>query len=399
MVWDLFCRVIDNFGDIGVCWRLAAELGRRGQQVRLWTDETAALTWMAPGALQGQAPGVQVIAWTDPAPDLRPGEVVVEAFGCAPPDGFVARMSAAQPAPVWINLEYLSAEPYVERSHGLASPQFAGPGAGLQKWFFYPGFTAGTGGLLQCQPGLPGADSGADSVTSAVTGSGVEPTPADQAARTQARAWAAARGWAAAPSERAITVFCYDNPALPALLQALAPQATLLRLPPGPAQARLRALQHAAALPADLRLIDLPYLPQADFDLLLAAADLNLVRGEDSFVRAQCAASAPFVWQIYPQHDGAHGPKLEAFLDLYLAGQPPVLAGAVRAVFRAFNGLGPLPAALPDWPGWCRLHADWRRRLQSPALPPRDLCSELMHFAAIKQTSPMPTAIQPRMPS
>jgi hypothetical protein len=21
--WDIFCRVIDNFGDIGVCWRLA----------------------------------------------------------------------------------------------------------------------------------------------------------------------------------------------------------------------------------------------------------------------------------------------------------------------------------------------------------------------------------------
>ena len=145
MVWDLFCRVIDNFGDIGVCWRLAAELGRRGQQVRLWTDDTAALVWMAPGALQGGTRGVQVIGWTDPAPDLRPGEVVVEAFGCAPPDRFVARMAAARPAPVWINLEYLSAEPYVERSHGLVSPQFAGPGAGLQKWFFYPGFSAATG--------------------------------------------------------------------------------------------------------------------------------------------------------------------------------------------------------------------------------------------------------------
>ena len=391
MVWDLFCRVIDNFGDMGVCWRLAAELGRRGQQVRLWTDDTAALAWMAPGALQGGTPGVQVIGWTDPAPDLGPGEVVVEAFGCAPPDRFVARMAAARPEPVWINLEYLSAESYVERSHGLVSPQFAGPGAGLQKWFFYPGFSAATGGLLQCQAGLPGAG--------LVAGPVVDPATADPAASARARAWVAARGWAAAPGERAITVFCYDNPALPALLQALAPRATLLWLPPGPAQARLRALQHAAALPAHQRLIDLPYLPQTDFDLLLAAADLNLVRGEDSFVRAQCAASAPFVWQIYPQCDGAHGPKLEAFLDLYLAGQPLALAGAVRAVFLAFNSMGPLPAALPDWPGWCRLHADWRRRLQSPTLPPWDLCSELMHFVALKQTSPTPTAFRPRMQS
>ena len=373
MVWDLFCRVIDNFGDIGVCWRLAAELGQRGQQVRLWTDETSALAWMAPGALQGIAPGVQVIAWSDPAPGLDPGAVVVEAFGCAPPDGFVARMAAARPAPVWINLEYLSAEPYVERSHGLASPQFAGPGAGLKKWFFYPGFTAATGGLLQCQRGRQGAGLAADPVT------------AEQAASDRSRAWVTARGWGAAPGERSMTVFCYDNPALPALLAALAPQATLLRLPPGPAQVQLRALQQASALPARWRLIDLPYLPQTDFDLLLAAADLNLVRGEDSFVRAQCAASAPFVWQIYPQHDGAHGLKLEAFLDLYLAGQPPTLAGAVRAVFRAFNGLGALPGALPDWPDWYRLNGDWRRRLQSPTLPPLDLCSGLMHFVALKQ--------------
>ena len=389
MVWDLFCRVIDNFGDIGVCWRLAAELGRRGQQVRLWTDDASALAWMAPGALQGGTPGVQVVDWTDPAPDLSPGQVVVEAFGCAPPDAFVARMAAARPAPVWINLEYLSAEPYVERSHGLASPQFSGPGTGLKKWFFYPGFSAATGGLLQCQPGLATAD----------------PAAADRVERAQARAWVAARGWAAAPGEQAITVFCYDNPALPALLlamsqamsqttsQALAPQATLLRLPPGPAQIQLRALQQASALPPQLRLIDLPYLPQTDFDQLLAAADLNLVRGEDSFVRAQCAASAPFVWQIYPQHDGAHGPKLEAFLDLYLAGQPPDLAGAVRTLFRAFNGLGPRPdalpagppAVLPDWPGWCRLHAGWRRRLQSPARAQLDLCRQLMVFADHKR--------------
>ena len=373
MVWDLFCRVIDNFGDIGVCWRLAAELGRRGQRVRLWSDDSSALAWLAPGAVQGRTPGVQVIDWTEPAADLSPGEVVVEAFGCAPPDGFVARMAVARPAPVWINLEYLSAEPYAERSHGLASPQFAGPGAGLKKWFFYPGFTAATGGLLQCP-----ADQDA-----------VDPAAAERAASAQARAWVADRGWAAAPGERAITVFCYDNPALPALLpallQAMPSQATLLRLPPGPAQIQLRALQQASALPSRLRLIDLPYLPQTDFDRLLAAADLNLVRGEDSFVRAQCAASAPFVWQIYPQHDGAHGPKLEAFLDLYLAGQPPALAGAVRAVFRGFNGLGRLPAVLPAWPDWCRLHAGWRCRLQSPARAPTDLCSQLMRFVALKQ--------------
>jgi uncharacterized repeat protein (TIGR03837 family) len=351
MLWDIFCRVIDNFGDIGVTWRLAAELGRRGQSVRLWIDDGRALAWMAPGG----APGVQVLAWTDDPLELAPGGVVVEAFGCAPPDRFVARMAAARPTPVWINLEYLSAEPYVERSHGLASPQFSGPGAGLGKWFFYPGFTPRTGGLLQCN---------------------LDDAAMADRSGAAACAWVAAQGWAAAPGEQAVTVFCYDNPALPDLLRALATQPLLLRLPPSPARAQLRALQQASALPPGLRLIDLPYLPQTDFDRLLAAADLNLVRGEDSFVRAQCAASAPFVWQIYPQHDGAHGPKLDAFLDLYLAGQPAGLAGQVRAVFRAFNGMASLPAALPDRNDWRSAHARWRRVLQSQT----DLCSQLMQF-------------------
>src|SRR5687768_145990 len=117
MLWDLFCRVVDNFGDIGICWRAAADLAARGEQVRLWTDDARALGWMAPGG----RPGVQVLPWTDDAGTVQPGDVVVEAFGCNPPHAFVQRMAAMARPPVWINLEYLSAEPYVERSHGLPS--------------------------------------------------------------------------------------------------------------------------------------------------------------------------------------------------------------------------------------------------------------------------------------
>lgn len=351
-LWDLFCRVIDNHGDLGVCWRLASALGRRGVAVRLWVDDASALAWMAPAG----APGVQVRGWAEPPPDLAPGVVVIEAFGCDPPPGFVARMAAAAVAPVWINLEYLSAEPYVERSHRLRSPQFSGPGAGLDKWFFYPGFTSATGGLLQDLP----ADL------------------AGNAAHLDAAAWAAARGWGPAPGERVVTLFCYANPALPALLQALGTRPTLLRVAPGPARAQLEGL----ALPAGLRRIDLPYLPQDDFDRLLASAgapgDLNIVRGEDSFVRAQLVSAAPFVWQAYPQSDGAHGPKLDAFLDRCLAASPPDLATDVRQIMRAFNGLAPWPADLPEPAAWQAQQAGWRRALRAQT----DLCTQLMQFVA-----------------
>ena len=93
-----------------------------------------------------------MIRWTAEPPDLAPGDVAVESFGCDLPPRFVQRLAAGA-ATVWIDLEYLSAEAYVERSHGLASPLAAAPGRTLQRRFFYPGFTARTGGLLR-EPGL-----------------------------------------------------------------------------------------------------------------------------------------------------------------------------------------------------------------------------------------------------
>ena len=151
MRWDLYCRVIDNHGDAGVCWRFATDLAARGEQVRLWIDDPSPLAWMAPGG----AAGVEVVPWRndDPLPAPEPGDVVVEAFGCDPPAAMVRAMAARAEPPVWINLEYLSAEDWVERAHGLPSPQLSGPGLGLVKHFYFPGFTPRTGGLLR-EPGL-----------------------------------------------------------------------------------------------------------------------------------------------------------------------------------------------------------------------------------------------------
>jgi uncharacterized repeat protein (TIGR03837 family) len=351
--WDVFCRVIDNFGDIGVCWRLAAALGARGEQVRLWLDDASALTWMAPAG----APGVTVQPWTAEPPALAPGEVVVEAFGCAPPDSFVATM-AQQAAngrpPLWINLEYLSAEPYVERSHGLRSPQFSGPGAGLHKWFFYPGFSPSTGGLLHDRSALADDPAGA-------------------------RAWLLTQPWAAGlPADtRLLLLFGYPSPVWPALLPLLAPPGTVMLVPPGGLQQQLQA----GTLPTGSRLLAFPHLPQPNFDRLLAATDFNLVRGEDSFVRAQLCSAQPFAWQIYPQQDGAHGPKLEAFLARYLSGSPEPLAHDIRQLLRAVNGLAPPPARAPDINAWQPLHQRWRRQL----LAQHDLCGTLLRFVADKQ--------------
>ena len=348
--WDVFCRVIDNFGDVGVCWRLCSALAARGQAVRLWIDDASALAWMAPHG----APGVQVRPWADALQATDPGDVVVEAFGCHLPEAFIARMAAqaaAHPvAPVWINLEYLSAEAYVDRCHGLRSPQFGGPGAGLDKWFFYPGFTPATGGLLQHPP---------------------PPTPA------AATAWLARQGWAPAIGERTVLLFGYANPALQLLLAALAGWPTLLWVPPGPMQAQLER----QPLPPGLHLQPLPWLSLAEFDHLLAAADLKLVRGEDSFVRAQLLGAGPVLWQIYPQDDGAHSPKLAAWLDRCLAGSAPATAAAVRRAHWVVNGLATGPLHLPDLAAWRAQHLAWQARLHAQA----DLAGQLLAFAHGRQ--------------
>ncbi len=339
LTWDLFCRVIDNFGDVGVCWRLAAQLGARGHAVRLWIDDPTALAWMAP---QG-APGVQVLPWREPfdRQGHTPGNVWIEAFGCELPEVFVAARTAD---PVWINLEYLSAEGFVERQHGLPSPVMSGPGRGLTKWFFHPGFTERTGGLLR------------------------EDDLAARQAGFHRAAWRAAHGLLA--DERLAVLFCYEPPGLPGVM-AQADAHWLVT--PG----RAAAASQGLPLAPGARRQTLPYLDQPGFDELLWASDLNFVRGEDSLVRALWAGQ-PFVWHIYPQHDNAHHAKLQAFLGWLDA------PASLRAMHRQWNGVDATPAA---WPGWAVVDG-WRevvRAARARLMTQGDLASQLTSLVARKR--------------
>ena len=318
MRWDIFCRVIDNHGDIGVCWRLACDLAGRGESVRLWIDDPSALVWMAPGGQRG----VQVGAWNAPRTFPQLGDIVIEAFGCELPHGVVTAMAAQSQRPRWINLEYLTAEGHAERTHRLPSPVLSGPGAGLVKHFFYPGFTAATGGLLR------------------------EPDLLQRQARFDRTAWLRSFGIDAG-RDRLVSLFCYEPAALPALLRQLdqATQPTRLMVTAGRATQAVRAAWHQMmAAPSMLSVTWLPLLTQIDYDHLLWSCDFNFERGEDSLVRALWAGR-PFAWQIYPQHDDAHHRKLAAFLDWLHA--PPSL----RAFHNGWNGIAPAlpPLDLPAW--------------------------------------------------
>jgi uncharacterized repeat protein (TIGR03837 family) len=385
--WDIFCRVIDNHGDLGVCWRLCADLAQRGHTVRLWVDDASALAWMAP---QGCA-GVEVLAWPSEAAlqalaqdaTFPVGDVVVEAFGCELPEAFQALMAQGT-SPVWINLEYLSAEGYVARSHGLASPVMSGPARGMSKWFFYPGFTPDTGGLLRELDLLdaPAHGCGDTQNTSTTTGSRIAPT---RQSKFERAAWLKALPLdkPIATNERLISLFCYEPAALSQLLQQLsqADQPTRLLVAQGRPSAAVAAATQALHMPStgtgQLHISQLPYFSQTEFDHLLWACDLNFVRGEDSLVRALWAGK-PLVWHIYPQDDLAHHDKLQAFCQALQ--MPPDL----QQFHAIWNGLepGPLqPFSRSNLENWLL----WSQKVRQVLQVQSDLSSQLIGFVAQKR--------------
>lgn len=338
---DLFCKVVDNFGDAAVCWRLARQLAaEHGWRVTLWIDALAPLALLRPGLELSRdrqvVDAVEVRRWSVPFPAPEPGDVVVEAFACELPVSFVHAMASRERQPVWINLEYLSAEEWIAGCHGLASPH---PSLPLVKYFYFPGFVAGTGGLIK-EKHL------------------VRPVPDSS------------------PDEFRISLFCYANAALPRLLDTWASSQTPLHCFVADGWARDQVERWLdVPFPSGCRaqrglltLEALPFLAQDRYDEILATCDLNFVRGEDSFVRAQWM-ERPFVWQIYPQAEGAHTVKLEAFLELYSGALHLDVRKALSAFWRAWNGAG---AEVFDWsdfrdilPALRSYGPDWAKHLSA----------------------------------
>ena len=373
--WDIFCTVIDNFGDIGVCWRLARQLAaEHGLRVRLWVDDLRSFSPLCPQidpqlATQ-QVLDVEIRRWEKSFPDAVPGNVVVEAFACQVPDNFVAAMAKCEPRPIWINLEYLSAEHWVAGCHALPSPH---PRLPLTKYFFFPGFSQETGGLLRENDLLTRRQA-------------FENSPG-----LQAELWRELGFHAPHTDALRVSLFSYDNPAIGKILRlwetAATPVCCLV-----PASRSLPAVEvfcGQTLTPGDairrgaLEIRTLPFVEQRRYDPLLWACDLNFVRGEDSFVRAQWAAR-PMVWHIYPQQDDAHLTKLDAFLDIYCAALPAATAGNVRSIWHGWN-TGQITAG--QWNEFSanlpalREHADlWAGHLAAQ----EDLSSNLVRFCRSK---------------
>lgn len=372
----LFCKVIDNYGDIGICWRLAKQLtAEHGVAVTLWVDDLASFRRICPpvdvAAATQTVDGVAVRHWQSQDGAFAPADVadiVIEFFGCDIPPGYVEAMAQCAPRPVWLNLEGLTAEEWVEGCHTLPSSH---PRLPLTKHFYFPGYTAKTGGLLR-------------ETALAVERHAFQHDPLARDAFLA--------GLGVTERERQgllVSLFCYPYGPVTPLLDAWRDggEPVTCLVPEGVAAGAVEAFFGRPAAAGDvatrgaLTMRVLPFIPQPDYDRLLWACGLNFVRGEDSWVRAQWAGK-PFVWHIYAQDENLHHKKLRAFLQRYAAGQP-----ALDAFSLCWNGAQDAEGQ----GGWPLL---WRQLLE--ALPPLsaqaalweqqmlahgDLASNLLGFA------------------
>lgn len=368
--WDIFCSVVDNYGDIGVTWRLARQLVAEHQyQVRLWVDDLRAFERMCPQidtdlARQWQA-GVEVCHWSADWVAVPAADVVIAAFACQLPSAYMEAMAARAQSPLWLNLDYLSAEEWVSGCHGLPSVKYKQ----VQKYFFFPGFQPGTGGLLR-EAGL------------------LERRRSFQQAPSQQQAFLAGLQVFPAAQARLISLFAYENGGLASWLDALAADSrpTHLLVPEGRILADVQrwlgegevavgTLQTRGALTVQV----LPFVRQDDYDRLLWCCEFNAVRGEDSFVRAQWAGR-PMLWHIYRQDDDIHLDKLDAFLERYTRGLSAEAKSAVLALWQAWNTEANMAASwknlLQHWPEVAAHSEQWclEQALQA------DLAAALVQF-------------------
>ncbi len=289
--WDIFCKVVDNFGDIGVCWRFARQLQvEHGLQIKFWIDDLNVAKTIIPSLdlnkSQQVCDGVSIFYWHENADFNQAAEVVIEAFACSLPPAYLVAMSQQQSK--WVNLEYLSAEPWVEDFHAKPSPQ---PNLGLTRYFYFPGFTEATGGLIR-ERGIAFSNQQDKSNHSLK-----------------------------------VSLFCYPHAPIHDLLTALqtSSHAVVVYAPRSGILPQIASFFGKDSIEVGEKLSKrnltvevLPFLSQADYDQLLRDCDINFVRGEDSWVRAIWAGK-PFIWQPYFQTEATHITKLEAFFALFYA--------------------------------------------------------------------------------
>ena len=281
---DIFCQVIDNYGDVGVAYRLAREFKRvyPNKKLRFVINQIEELN------LIRKSENIEVILYKDISKIENSADLIIESFGCEIPKEYMDK--ALKKSKLIINLEYFSAEKWVDDFH----LQESFLGGNLKKYFFIPGLSEKSGGILLDNEFLERKKK-------------VEANKEYYLEKFEIKEKYDLIG----------SVFSYEKnfDSLIEELKKLDKKVILLILSEKTQKNFIKYFDNGNNYDK-IKFVKLPFFTYDKYEELLALCDFNLVRGEDSFVRALLLGK-PFLWHIYPQDENTHIKKLESFLEKY----------------------------------------------------------------------------------
>ncbi len=291
----VLCKVVDNFGDIGVCWRMCRRLKLINPDINLSliVDDLEAFKRICSQIKVDEKAqvfqGITIYNWKEYEycfsefikNDGEKMDVILECFQCGRPDWmeeilFEKKLNRTVNV---IMIDYLTAEDYAEDFHKLNSLTRS---AKVQKVFFMPGFTGKTGGLIideQWKNLSPYDENGPVLIF------------------TYEKNW---DGLAGAINE--LFFESENNENSPEILLAQGRGLDSIKL----------ALQKYDSVSGNLTVLD--YLNQEEWDEMMKKCSILIIRGEESMSRA-CLSGIPFIWHAYPQSDEYQMVKVNALLE------------------------------------------------------------------------------------
>ncbi len=304
----VLCKVVDNFGDIGVAWRLCRRLAKIQSKYKIclvvddWesfskiedglsrrltaprNDDSPVIASEAKQSISIE--GIDIYPWYNnelchevfSRNDGEKLSLILELFQCGRPEWMekILFEEKLKRTVQIIMIDYLTAEKYAEDFHCLQSLTRS---AKVQKVNFMPGFTEKTGGLVIDD------------------------------------AWTEVPEW---NGEGPVFVFTYEND-WEKLAQALYDYSKVSGRKVLVAQGRgkesfLQAFNKVASASSASIVEELPYLNQTEWDEMMKGCSALVIRGEESMSRA-CLSGIPFIWHAYPQSDEYQLVKVRALLE------------------------------------------------------------------------------------
>lgn len=303
---DIFCEIIDNYGDIGVVYRVAKEFKKLDNNIKIRVflnrlDEFLKINNKAKNQDFQIIDSIEYITFSyleKNSSTLGTSDIIIESFGCNIPDSYMEK--AYYNSKLLINLEYLSGEDWIEDFHLQKSN--LGKGS-LEKIFFMPGFTEKSGGVI------------------------IDSNYLDIMDKVQKNKNFYVNKFLGEIDDDVIigTIFSYEKNFEPLLqeLQKIDKKILLLILGEKSQQSILEFFKKNLIEclgnsikygKIDIRFMN--FLTQEEYEELINISDFNFVRGEDSFIRAVLTGK-PYIWHIYCQDDFIHLDKLDSFLEKY----------------------------------------------------------------------------------